>query len=282
MPRQLLLQLKLIRRRNKLVMATQPAKEEISWRASQGWTWLAAQLIWIFVSTKGLLFVCRIVPGLAKLLLAHFVFYNAAVTVITDIWLLWAAYLFSKSKSISDFVYGLNLNRRPVWAGLFYVLSAILLGFVSVIGAMGKLTGGNWIEEVFANHGTASWSFFVIYACSIAPFAEEVAIRGFVYRAFRGSYGIFLSVFLVVCWELVAHWQIAFHTLFNFALYTSFAIFICVVRERTRSIWNCIFCHAIYNSITLRQWPICIIIFSIFLIFTFTNKIRQPITEAKI
>lgn len=255
--------------------------QKSSWKASQAWIWIAAQIIWIFVSTKGLLFACRIFPDLTKLLLAHFVFYNAAVTTITDVWLLWAAYLFSKSKSASDFVCGSNLNTRPVWTDLFYILSAILLGIVSVIGAMGKLTGGNWIAEVFANQGTSSWSFFVIYACSITPFAEEVATRGFVYRAFRGNYGIVLSIALITCWELLGHWQIAFHTPFNFALYASFAVFICIVREKTKSIWNCIFCHAIYSSIVLRYWPICIIVFLIFLIFTFTNKIRKPIVEAK-
>ena len=263
-------------------MTIQQSKGEISWKASQGWTWIAAQLIWILICTKVLLAYVQFNHAFGKWLIAHFIFYNTSVTVLTDIWLLLAAYLCSKTKSISDFITGLDLNKRSARTDLFYILSAVCLGLVSVIGAMGKLTGGNWLSELYAHQGGWVWSFDVIYVCSITPFAEEVAIRGFVYRAFRGSYGIFLSIFLVVCWDLVAHWQIAFHTLFNFALYTSFAVFICVVREKTRSIWNCIFCHAIYNAATSRQWPICIIIFLIFLIFTFTNKIRQPITEAKI
>jgi membrane protease YdiL (CAAX protease family) len=262
-------------------MPIQPAKEEISWKASQGWLWIVAQLIWVFASTKGLLFVCRIVPGLAKLLIAHFVFYNAAVTVVTDFWLVWAAYLFSKSKSISDFVYGLDLNKRPVWKDSFYILSAVCLGLVSVIGAMGGLTGGNWLSALYARQGGWIRLFDAIYVCSITPFAEEVAERGFLYRAFRGSYGMVLSIFLIVCWNIFVHWQIALHSFFSLGCYSLFAVLVCIVREKTGSIWNCIFFHAIYNAATSRQWTICIIVFLIFLIFTFTNRIKQPIAEAK-
>lgn len=263
-------------------MTIQGAKEETSWKASQGWTWIVAQLIWIFICTKVLLACVQFNHAFGKWLIAHPITYNTSVTVLTDIWLLLAAYLCAKTKSVSDFINGLNLNKRPARTDLFYILSAICLGLVSVIGAMGGLAGGNWLSALYAHHGGWVWSFDVIYVCSITPFAEEVAKRGFLYRAFRNSYGMFLSIALVTCWDLFVHWQIASHSFFNFAIYSSFTIFICIVREKTASIWNCIFCHAVYNAATSKQWLICIFVFLIFLIFIFKNKIRQPVAEAKI
>lgn len=260
-------------------MANQKSEEKISWKASQAWIWIAAQLLWIFICTKVLLAYVQFNHAFGKWLIAHSIFYNTTVTVLSEIWLLLAAYLCSRTKPISGFIEGLDLNKRPTRTDLFYILLAVCLGLVSVIGAMGELSGGNWLSALYAHQGGWVWSFDVIYVCSITPFTEEVAKRGFLYRAFRNSYGMFLSIALVTFWDVFVHWDVATNSLFNFALYSSFAIFMCVIREKTGSIWNCIFCHAIYNATTSRQRLICIIVFFVFLISIFANRIRQPITE---
>lgn len=248
---------------------------KIELKARSAWTWVFAQLLWWFIATKGLLAVAQFDPNIAKWTLAHFVFYNAAVNVLTDIWLLWAAFLCSKSNTVQDFIDGVGLCRKPTLTGLFFVLAAIGLAFISIIGAMKGLSGGNWVEQVFAKQGGAAWSYYVISAYTVAPFAEEVAERGFLYRAFRGSYGIPLSIALIVCWNIFVHWQIALHSFFNFGVYSLFAILFCVVREKTKSTWNCILCHAVYNAVLLRQWPVCIIAILSFVYFGYRSRLQN-------
>lgn len=263
-------------------MKGQASNQRIELTAHGAWIWIALQILWVFVSIKGLSFFCRIIPGLAKFLLAHFAHYNAAVDVLTDGWLLLAAYWCSKSKSVSGFGAGIGLNTKPTLMNLFFVLPVICLAFVSLIGTMNGLTGGNWIAEVFAKRGAEAWSFYVIYACSVSAFAEEVAIRGFVYKAFRGNYGILLSTALIVGWEIFAHWQIASHSVFNFCNYCLFAILVCIIREKTRSIWNCIFCHAIGNAVMTREWFICIVAMLIWLsILDWNPRARQASPRSK-
>jgi membrane protease YdiL (CAAX protease family) len=248
-------------------------------KARNAWPFVAAQLFWVFLSTKGLLFVCRIIPSLAKLLLAHFVIYNAVVTIVTDVWYLLTAFWFSKSKTIHSFSDDVGLNLKPNVSVLPYVLAATGLGFITVIGAMKGLTGGNWVAQVFAKQSGVAWSYYILYACSVSAFAEEIAKRGFLYQAFRGSYGIPLSITLIICWELFAHWAIASHSIFTFSCYSLFAILLCIVREKTRSIWNCIFCHSIYNAVTTRQWAICIFVMLIFLFIIFRDSHPKPQTK---
>jgi membrane protease YdiL (CAAX protease family) len=258
-------------------MTIQPTKGEISWKASFGWTWIVAQLVWILICTKLLLAVVQFIPSFGKWLIAHPVFYNATVWILTDIWLLWAAFLCSKSKSVQDFIQGAALNRRPTLKELLFVLAAIGLGFLSIFGNAKGLTGGNWVAEVFHNQGGAAWSFYVIYGRFISPFAEEVAERGFLYRAFRGNYGMPLSIALIVCWDIFGHWPMASHSLFSFCNYGLLAILFCIVREKTGSIWNCILCHMVYNAIVIQQWSICIIAILIFLFVASKNKTKQQL-----
>jgi membrane protease YdiL (CAAX protease family) len=256
-------------------MANEQPNGKIELTARSAWTWVFAQLLWWFIATKGLLAVEQFDPNIAKWILAHFTYYNVAVTILTDGWLLLAAYWCSKSKTVPDFWNGVGLCRKPTLTGLFFALAAIGLAFISIIGAMKGLTGGNWVAEVFANRGRATWSFYVIYACSVTPFAEEVAERGFLYRAFRGSYGIPISIALIVCLDIFFHWQIALHSVFTFGCYSAFAILVCVVREKTKSTWNCILCHAVYNAVLLRQWPVCIIAILSFAYFGYRSRLQN-------
>jgi membrane protease YdiL (CAAX protease family) len=121
------------------------------------------------------------------------------------------------------------------------------------------LTAGNWVGQVFRNEGGKIGLFYALYSCSVGPFAEEVAERGFLYRAFRENYGIYLSIALIICLDVFFHWQMASHSFFSLGLISSITILTCIIREKTGSTWNCIFFHVVYNAITQRQWLICAI-----------------------
>jgi hypothetical protein len=120
----------------------QESKQGIELKARGAWTWIALQLLWAFLSIKGLLFFCRIIPGLAKFLLAHFAHYNAAVDVLNDVWLLLAALWCSKSKTVRDFTDGVGLNTKPILTNLLFVFPVICLAIVAILGTMKGLGVG--------------------------------------------------------------------------------------------------------------------------------------------
>ena len=41
------------------------------------------------------------------------------------------------------------------------------------------------------------------------------------------------------------------------ACLVSLWVTLCLVREHSASLWNCVFCHWTYNAAVLRQWALC-------------------------
>jgi membrane protease YdiL (CAAX protease family) len=81
----------------------------------------------------------------------------------------------------------------------------------------------------------------------LAPFVEEIEMRGFLYKAFRNGYSAILSVTLVVAANLMLHWCQVSTSVIIFLSNSSLNIVTCIIREKTQSLWNCIGCHFAYN-----------------------------------
>ena len=98
------------------------------------------------------------------------------------------------------------------------------------------------------------WWSYVAYLVALAPFFEETVIRGFLYRAFRGSYGVAPSILSVLVPVAYFHWGLLSRPL-SFICIVAGAVCLCMIRERTASLWNCVLFHAAYNAtVTLRWW----------------------------
>jgi membrane protease YdiL (CAAX protease family) len=100
----------------------------------------------------------------------------------------------------------------------------------------------------------AAWGFFALKTILLVPFYEEVVTRGFLYRAFRGTYGVPSSVFVVVLFSGYFHWSSVSRSLFTFFSLALLWVLLCIVRETTTSLWNCILCHSVYNCAGLHLW----------------------------
>jgi len=174
------------------------------------------------------------------------------------LWLL-AAYLVSRVSSLSFFVQETALDHRPTLWGWALTWAAIALGLLDlyfVFKGWGKV---HQSASSFYNAGQVSWVSFVVYSAILSPFCEEAVIRGFLYRAFRGSYGIFVSTLLVLCIQVYFHWGLISHDWIALFLLLAGGILLCLIREYTGNSWNCVLFHAAYNTTVLRQWPVVII-----------------------
>jgi membrane protease YdiL (CAAX protease family) len=90
--------------------------------------------------------------------------------------------------------------------------------------------------------------FFLVPLLLLAPFIEEVVNRGFLYKAFRGSYSLEISMALLVVLAIITHWQQCHNSpsaTFSLSVLT---IVQCYLREKSGSLWDCILCHFVFNA----------------------------------
>ena len=232
--------------------------EKTKWTARGAWKcWLALILL------EGLISIwLRIAQSHSVsanwLTLHEYTVQNAIKTFRVGLWL-FVAYLFSGSSTIQNFVQSTGLSRRPNLLGWLGAWVVIGISFIDGLGVTKNLTSPNEVTRGFISHGGEALLFYVLFVISVGPFFEEVVMRGFMYQAFRGSYGRFLSTVLVVCVGAWFHWGAVIHSLWTPACLFSLWILLCAMREWTGSVWNCVLCHAAYNAAVTVNWPFYVV-----------------------
>src|SRR6266850_1137571 len=165
-----------------------------------------------------------------------------------SLFLLAAAY-FARTETLASFLTAFGLNRKPsdyVWLGIVMALTIRGIGHFMLVNHFGK---GMYQYDVSLSgtHQIPSDSFFLIPMLLLAPIFEETVNRGFLYKAFRGSYPMWASLLLTVVWTAVRHGSQYLHWVA--AMDLSFLTLVqCYLREKSESIWDCIFCHLTYNG----------------------------------
>jgi membrane protease YdiL (CAAX protease family) len=79
---------------------------------------------------------------------------------------------------------------------------------------------------------------------AIAPVAEEVFFRGFLYQAFRNSYGVWPGAILSGLVFGVIHFEF-----FKLVQLAALGVILALLFEKTRSLWPSIMLHAINNAL---------------------------------
>lgn len=172
------------------------------------------------------------------------VFY-AALCLVT------AAY-FARTDTFASFWKAVGLDRKPtdyVWFGVVAALIIRLVGHVVLKLGWAK---GVSIHEISAfKHGDGPTRYLFLFPILFAAFWEEPMMRGFLYKAFRGSYSAPLATLLIVGYTALTHWyQYGRSGLAVIALST-LTIVQCVLREKSDSLWDIILCHLVYNGSSL-------------------------------
>ena len=97
-------------------------------------------------------------------------------------------------------------------------------------------------------------------------------LRGFLYRAFRGSCGVLFSTALVLSVMIYFHWELVRESLATLLLLIAAGSTLCAIREYTQNTWNCVVFHAAYNATVIRQWPILILMVVVLLLLERRGK----------
>lgn len=149
--------------------------------------------------------------------------------------------------------FGLRYREWP-WLGI--IAPAFVLGMLVVgVGVM-VLTGWQaYVQEAFGGgpqavvetlQNTPSVTLVILLSISaviIAPIAEEVIFRGYLYPVLRGFSGIWPAALTTGLFFGLIHANVM-----GLPLLTLLGVALAILYERTKSIWVPIVCHACFNG----------------------------------
>ena len=223
-------------------------KKQWAWKSRDAWFCILALIISQFVILFWLRFAARNNPAFDHWWASSLG--TGVVYLIQDALWFFIALWFSRIEAFRDFLQPAGLRRGVSFFGWCAAWLAIAIAFVDAYGASRGLTASSR-EYHHAGYGAYSlaWCYFTLSAIVIAPFCEEVATRGFLYSAFRGSHSFLGTMVIIICFSAYFHWSSISRSIFTFGCLASLWALLCIVRERTGSLWDCLFCHVVYNLV---------------------------------
>ncbi len=221
---------------------------DYQWSARDAWKAVVMLIIFDFCCTQGLIALERHSSGFL-----HWRLSGAGNLIVLAlryaIDLLVVAY-FARTETSETFKIGFGLaskSTKYVWWGIAFALFIRVFGHEMVVHHLGRGVS-NFESRAFRSSYGIDRLLYSAPAVVLAPFCEECVYRGFLYRAFRGSYSALVSTGLIVAWTAWTHWTYYSHSAlaaFDLSLLT---IVQCQLRERTGSLWDTILCHFVFNG----------------------------------
>ena len=175
--------------------------------------------------------------------------FSVAVYLLTLIIVIGVPYLLAKSKTT---LVQLGVNRVLSWADIglglvgFIPYIAIKILLVTVVALLFSGYDGNQVQDIgfstVSSQGNMILAFITLVI--VAPVAEEIVFRGYLYGKVKKYIGTIGATLLVsACFGLV-------HLQPNLIVDTfALGVILCVLRELTGSIWAGVILHMIKNGI---------------------------------
>jgi membrane protease YdiL (CAAX protease family) len=218
------------------------------WSARDAWKCLGMFFIIRFVM-GGVYFALDLhFPGFYSWRGSGFGSFSASV-LYYSIGLLIAAY-FARTETLASFWKGFGLDHKPsdyVWFGIVAALTIRFFGHFMMAHGWGA---GVSDYDIIAFKKTIGFEryFFLLPTIILAPIFEEAIYRGFLYKAFRGSYPIVLSTILIIAWTTNTHWRYFSHSWIAALDLSTLTVVQCYLREKSDSLWDSILCHFAFNA----------------------------------
>jgi membrane protease YdiL (CAAX protease family) len=225
--------------------AVVPVSEE-PWTARDAWKCLGMfavfavviSLMWgaIQVQFSGFRHFSRSGAGHFVLSVVHY-----AVCILTMLY-------FARTESLRSFLKALGLTDSPspyIWFAVVATLAIRVTGYCVISAGLSKGVTGTSVSG-FA-HSAGLERYLYLAPILLAPFAEELYMRGFFYRAFRGSYSVTASTLLILGITAVTHWNQFHRSWIAVVDIGALTVLQCFLRERTGNLWDCIISHLVFN-----------------------------------
>jgi uncharacterized protein len=166
-------------------------------------------------------------------------------TIVQDLMMIAAAYFVTADLGKPT---GRTFGLRPFKSSAFGWIFAALVAYLVLASIYTVLVDPpseqlpNGLEDADQNVLLAVATGMLLIV--VAPFAEEVFFRGFLYQAFRNSFGVLPGALLSALIFGAIHLE--FFKLVQLAI---LGVILALLFEKTRSLWSPIILHAVNNSL---------------------------------
>jgi membrane protease YdiL (CAAX protease family) len=135
------------------------------------------------------------------------------------------------------------MRSAVIGAGISFV------AFICIRAGFAKSAQSRLLQAMVQS-GDTRLSYFHLLLL-LVPFGEEVVMRGYLYRAFRQGYSIVASIACILGISSFTHLTAMSSSWAAALALLSLNALLCLIRERTNSLWNCIICHLAYNVVCI-------------------------------
>jgi membrane protease YdiL (CAAX protease family) len=255
------------------------ADKQGMWKSRDAWLCVLVLIVAQFIILFWLHFGARNSPAFDHWWATPFG--SGVIYFIQDALWLFVALWFSRVEAIRDFLGPAGLLRRVSIFGWIAAWLATLIALLDDYGAARGLTASSGQPQP-VGYGALSavWCYFTLSSVLIAPFCEEVVTRGFLFHAFRGRYNFFVTTAIIICFSAWFHRSSVTQSVFTFACLASLWVLLCILRERTGSLWDCLLCHAAYNLVVIHLCipaAIIMMLFLPFVVYPIFGKQRETV-----
>jgi membrane protease YdiL (CAAX protease family) len=172
--------------------------------------------------------------------------------LLFSIWTVTACY-FARTETLAAVKKAFGLDHKPtnlIWFGLAMTLAIRFATHFMFVLHWGR---GAYNDDLYAIRNTTGFQkiFFQLSPLVLAPIFEEIVDRGFLYKAFRASFSVAVSVLIMIGWTLWTHYPYWRESWIAALYYSAWTVLQCYLREKSPSLWDCIICHFVSNAVLL-------------------------------
>ncbi|MBC7334015.1 MAG: CPBP family intramembrane metalloprotease [Actinobacteria bacterium] len=177
------------------------------------------------------------------------------IQVILMLGVVWFFAIFWRRASFKDL--GLNYYSiaKTLWYSFLFLIVIFLISFlyVYVLKSFFNIEAPQSKVEQLVRNRSISANILLFVVAVVAPFCEELYFRGFLYSAFKKSWGVTGGLFLSSFLFALAHMEP-----YSFVPIMIIGWILAYVFEKTKSLFPSIFLHGLYNlvSILILFWQL--------------------------
>ncbi len=170
------------------------------------------------------------------------------IQVILMVGTVWFIALHRRKAGLRDLGLKYYSIGKTIWYSFISLLAIFAISFiyVFVLNAVFGIEAPSSKIEVLIQNRSISNTVLLVVVAFVGPVIEEVFFRGFLYSAFKKSWGILPALFISSVLFSVAHLEI-----YSFIPLFIIGWLLAYIFEKTQSLLPAIFLHASYNLILI-------------------------------
>jgi uncharacterized protein len=160
----------------------------------------------------------------------------------------WFFAIYWRGSRLKDLGFRYYSLLKTLWYSFLALMLIFFIIFVYVIIMTNVLhiqAPVSKIEQLASNQ-LISYRILLIAVSIIAPVAEEVFFRGFLYSAFKKTWGVTAGLFLSSLFFALAHMEF-----YSFLPIMAVGWILAYIYEKTKSLIPVIFLHSVYNLVLI-------------------------------